>query len=117
VLRTAAVGGARIEHRLLAAVTGRVGTALDDVLRSAVAAGVLVAGKAGYAFRHELFREAVLWDLLPGERAAAHRAFAEALQGDPSLGREYLPSVPLALHWHGPGRGDGDRGRGCAAGR
>ena len=106
VLRTAAVGGARVEHRLLAVVTGQEDTALDDELRPAVAAGVLVAGQAGYAFRHELFREAVLWDLLPGERAAAHRAFAVALRGDPSLGREYLPSVPLALHWHGAGEGE-----------
>ena len=82
VLRTAAVGGARIEHQLLAGVTGQEGTALDDALRPAVAAGVLVADQAGYAFRHELFREAVLWDLLPGERAQAHRAFAQALQSE-----------------------------------
>ena len=62
-------------------------------------------GQAGYAFRHELFREAVLWDLLPGERAGAHRAFAEALETSPSLSQEslHLPLVPLALHWHGAG--------------
>ena len=86
-------------------MTGQDGTALDDALRPAVAAGVLVAGKAGYAFRHELFREAVLWDLLPGERVQAHRAFAEVLQADPPLSQESLlvPSVPLALHWHGAG--------------
>ena len=43
VLRTAAVGGA--QHRAQAAgrVTGLEGTALDDALRPAVAAGVLVA--------------------------------------------------------------------------
>ena len=103
VLRTAAVGGARIEHRLLARATGLEGTALDDPLRPAVAAGVLVAGQAGYAFRHELFREAVLWDLLPGERVQAHRAFAEALQSGPPLSPDVLPSVQLALHWHGAG--------------
>jgi len=105
VLRTAAVGGAAIGHRLLAKVIGRDGKALDDALRPAVAAGVLVAGEAGYAFRHELFREAVLWDLLPGERVQAHRAFAEALQADPLLSPESLlvRSVPLALHWHGAG--------------
>ena len=103
VLRTAAVGGAHIEHRLLARATGLEGTALDDALRPAVAAGVLVAGEAGYSFRHELFREAVLWDLLPGERVQAHRAFAEALQSGPPLSRDVLPSVQLALHWHGAG--------------
>ncbi len=102
-LRTTAVGGAHIEHRLLARVTGLEGTALDDALRPAVAAGVLVAGEAGYAFRHELFREAVLWDLLPGERVQAHRAFAEALQSDSPLSPDVLPSVQAALHWHGAG--------------
>jgi DNA-binding CsgD family transcriptional regulator len=101
VLRTAAVGGAHVGHRLLARVTGQQGTALDDALRPAVAVGVLVAGAAGYAFRHELFREAVLWDLLPGERAHAHRAFAEALQSGPAS--LHLSSVALALHWHGAG--------------
>jgi hypothetical protein len=81
---------------------------LDDALRPAVAAGVLVASEGGYAFRHELFREAVLWDLLPGERAEAHRAFAEAVQSGPPLSpaSPHLPSVPLALHWHGAGEGE-----------
>jgi len=108
VLRTAAVGGASIEHRLLAAVTGLGDAALDDALRPAVAAGVLVASEGGYAFRHELFREAVLWDLLPGERVQAHRAFAEALQSGPPLSpaSPHLPSLPLALHWHGAGEGE-----------
>ena len=103
VLRAAAVGGARLGHRLLAAVTGRDGEALDDALRPAVTAAVLVAGQADYAFRHELFREAVLWDLLPGERTGIHRAFAEALQAAPSLSPDYLPSVAEALHWRGAG--------------
>jgi DNA-binding CsgD family transcriptional regulator/tetratricopeptide (TPR) repeat protein len=86
-------------------VTGQEGTALDDALRPAVAGGVLVADEAGYTFRHELFREAVLWDLLPGERARAHRSFAEALQAFPLLDAEslHLRSVPLALHWHNAG--------------
>jgi DNA-binding CsgD family transcriptional regulator/tetratricopeptide (TPR) repeat protein len=103
VLRAAAVGGARVVHGLLAAVTRRGGEALDGALRPAVTAAVLVPGEADYAFRHELFREAVLWDLLPGERAAIHRAYAEALEADPSLSLEYLPSVAQALHWRGAG--------------
>ena len=103
VLRAAAVGGTRIGHGLLAVVIRQEGELLDDALRPAVAAGVLVAGETDYAFRHELFREAVLWDLLPGERAGIHRAFAEALQADPSLSLDYLPSVAQALHWRGAG--------------
>jgi DNA-binding CsgD family transcriptional regulator/tetratricopeptide (TPR) repeat protein len=104
VLRAAAVGGARIGHRLLTAVTGLEGEGLDDALRPAVGAAVLTADEAGYAFRHELFREAVMWDLLPGERAGIHRAYAGALQADPSLSLESLPSVQLALHWRGAGK-------------
>ncbi len=103
VLRAAAVGGARVGHGLLAAVIRQQGDVLDDALRPAVTAAVLVTGEADYAFRHELFREAVLWDLLPGERAGIHRAFAEALEADPSLSLDYLPSVALALHWCGAG--------------
>jgi|SRR5450755_714214 DNA-binding CsgD family transcriptional regulator/tetratricopeptide (TPR) repeat protein len=103
VLRAAAVGSTRVGHGLLAAVTGRDGEVLDAALRPAVTAAVLVTGEADYAFRHELFREAVLWDLLPGERAGIHRAFAEALQADPSLSLDYLPSVAEALHWRGAG--------------
>jgi len=103
VLRAAAVGGARVGHGLLAAVTGQAGEVLDDALRPAVTAAVLVAGEADYAFRHELFREVVLWDLLPGERAGIHRAFAEALEADPSLSLDYLPPVAQALYWRGAG--------------
>ncbi len=104
VLRAAAVGGTRAEHGLLAAVTGQGDAALEAALRPALAAGVLVIDPdGGYVFRHELFREALLEDLLPGERARAHRAFAEALQADPGLGPDHLPSVQLAVHWQGAG--------------
>ena len=103
VLRVAAVGGARIGHGLLAAVTGQEGEVLDDALRPAVTAAVLVVGEADYAFRHELFREVVLWGLLPGERARFHRAFAEALEANPSLSLDRLPPVAQALHWRGAG--------------
>jgi len=103
VLRVAAVGGSRIGHGLLASVTGLGDAALAAALRPAVAASVLVADADGYAFRHELFREALWEDLLPGERTQGHRAFAEALQADPSLSPDYLPSVQLAVHWRGAG--------------
>jgi hypothetical protein len=68
----------------VATVTEREGATLEDALRPAVAARV--TGEAGYAFGHELFREAVVRDLLPGGRAPAHRAFAEAVQCPRPLG-------------------------------
>ena len=86
LLRTAAVGGSRAGHGLLAAVTGWDDAALTAAVRPAVAANVLVSDGDGYAFRHQLIREAVLEDLLPGERAQAHRRFALALDSSAGAG-------------------------------
>jgi len=101
VLRTAAVGGHRIGHALLTAVTGSDDQALTAGLRPAVAANVLVSDADGYAFRHELIREAVLGDLLPGELAQAHHRFAEALEAAPSLSPDGAAAVQVAQHWLG----------------
>ena len=101
LLRTAAVGGPRFSHALLAAVTGLDDDSLTAGLRPAVAANVLLAGADGYAFRHALIREAVLADLLPGERAQAHRHFAETLQAVPSLSADGTGAVHVARHWLG----------------
>jgi hypothetical protein len=101
LLRTAAVGGHRVGHALLAAVAGSDDDALTAGLRPAVAANVLVSDTDGYAFRHELIREAVLGDLLPGERAQAHRRFAEALESAPSLSPDGAAAVQMAQHWLG----------------
>ena len=97
LLRTAAVGGSRAGHGLLTAVTGWDDAALTAAVRPAVAANVLVSDGDGYAFRHQLIREAVLEDLLPGERAQAHRRFALALS--PAAGAE--AAVAVARHWRG----------------
>lgn len=104
VLRAAAPGGARIGHRLLATVTGLGDAELAAALRPAVSGGVLVADGDGYAFRHELFREAVREDTLPGELVQAYRAFAEALTADPSLSPDYLVPARLARRGRGLAR-------------
>jgi predicted ATPase len=96
VLRSAAAGGIRVGHGLLAAVTGLDDLALAAALRPAVAANVVAADADGYAFRHALIREAVWEDLLPGERTQAERAFAEALEADPALSPDGLIAVRLA---------------------
>ena len=104
-LRIAAAGGARLSHLLLAAVTGLDDTALTAALRPAVDANVLVSDSDGYAFRHQLIREAVLEEMLPGERAQAHRAFAAALEARLEAGSRAGPEATLvvlaALHWRG----------------
>jgi hypothetical protein len=116
VLRIAATGGARLSHLLLAAVTGLDDAALTAALRPAVEANVLVSDSDGYAFRHQLIREAVRDEMLPGERAQAHRAFAVALEARLEAGSRAGPEstlvVPAALHW----RGAHDDERALAAG-
>jgi ATP/maltotriose-dependent transcriptional regulator MalT len=106
VLRTAAIGGSRVSHALLAAVTRGDDAALTAGLRPAVAANVMVTDTEGYAFRHELIREAIAGDLLPGERAPAHRRFAEILEASPSLSPAGIPAVQIAQHWLGAGVAD-----------
>lgn len=98
VLQAMAVGGFQVGHRLLVAVTGAGG--LDAALRAAVASNIVVADdEGGYAFRHALIQEAIRDDLLPGERQRLHRAYAEALEADPSLGQDAWVAARTALHW------------------
>ncbi|MFF6880622.1 AAA family ATPase [Streptomyces sp. NPDC012474] len=82
VLRTAAVAGRRVEHDLLREAAGLPEPELESALRAAVGRQLLVAGDDDtYSFRHALAREAVYADLLPGERARLHGAFARLLAG------------------------------------
>src|SRR5580704_1636395 len=103
VLRTAAAGVGRVSHELLAAASGLDDGALSAALRPAVAAGVLVVDGDGYRFRHALISEAVRDDQLPGERATAHRRFAQALTADHALAADGRRSAELAFHWHAAG--------------
>ncbi|WP_264926410.1 AAA family ATPase, partial [Streptomyces sp. A012304] len=82
VLRTAAVAGRRVEHDLLRDAVGLPEDELESALREALGRQLLVPGDGDtYAFRHALAREAVYADLLPGERARLHGAFARLLAG------------------------------------
>ncbi|MEU5995502.1 AAA family ATPase [Spirillospora sp. NPDC047418] len=100
-LRAASAGGEHVGHALLAAVTGLPESGLSAALRPAVDHGLLVADGDGYAFRHALIRDAVHEDLLPGERAALHRRYAEAVERRPELCD--APASALAVHWQGCG--------------
>ncbi|NEA98286.1 helix-turn-helix transcriptional regulator [Streptomyces sp. SID13726] len=82
VLRTAAVAGRRVEHDLLRDAVRLPDEELEAALREAIGRQLLVPGdRDTYAFRHALAREAVYADLLPGERARLHGAFARLLDG------------------------------------
>ncbi|UZN03978.1 helix-turn-helix transcriptional regulator [Cellulomonas sp. S1-8] len=85
LVQLASAAGRRVAEPLLRAAAdaaSRPGTPQDSVdaaLREAVAQHVLVVEDGAIAFRHALLAEAVYGDLLPGEAAAAHRAFLVAL--------------------------------------
>ncbi|MFC8995841.1 ATP-binding protein [Streptomyces rochei] len=82
VLRTAAVAGRRVGHELLRDAVGLPEEELESALREALGRQVLVSDDGDtYSFRHALAREAVYADLLPGERARLHGAFARLLGG------------------------------------
>ena len=100
VLRVASAGGETTGHALLGAVTGLDDAALTRAVRPAVIANVLHARGDGYAFRHELIREAVHEDLLPGEHGRLHSRFAEAIDADPTLVPPGRAAIEMAHHWH-----------------
>jgi DNA-binding CsgD family transcriptional regulator/tetratricopeptide (TPR) repeat protein len=105
VLGVAAVAGRRVAHDLLARVAGLPDDRLHEGLRAAISAHLLVvesgSGMEHYAFRHALVQEVVYDELLPGERRAWHRAFADALDAEtPVAGAtEAGHWAELAHHW------------------
>ncbi|MFE6742813.1 helix-turn-helix transcriptional regulator [Streptomyces tubercidicus] len=102
VVRTAAEGGSTVEHELLAAVCRMPEDDLIEALRAAVGSNTLVPTQdgTGYRFRHALAREAVVDDLLPGERTRLNRRYAEALEANPSLVRAEVCAARLASYWY-----------------
>lgn len=103
LLRVAAAGGQRVDHRLLAAVAGLSDEQVWEALRDAVAAGVLLVDQAagGYAFRHSLTRDALHHDGLPGEGMHLHRRYAQAVEADPCLvGGPAQAAATVAYHWY-----------------
>ena len=100
VLRVASAGGAMTGHTLLGVVSGLDDAALTRAIRPAVIANVLHPSGDGYAFRHELIREAVHDDLLPGEHGRMHSRFAEAIDADPALVPPGRAAIEMAHHWH-----------------
>lgn len=102
VLRVVSAAGRWAPDRLLAAVAGLPDADLEAGLREAVQQQLLVVDGSGrgYGFRHALARAAVHDDLLPGERARLHKAYAEAIEADAELaGADLDASSMLAHHW------------------
>jgi DNA-binding CsgD family transcriptional regulator/tetratricopeptide (TPR) repeat protein len=100
VVRVAAVGGVRVGHALLSAVTGIGDAALTDAVRPAVRSNRLLIEGSIYVFRHALIREVLYEDMLPGERMPLHLRYAEILEVDPSLASPGRAVVESAHHWY-----------------
>jgi DNA-binding CsgD family transcriptional regulator/tetratricopeptide (TPR) repeat protein len=107
VLAVVAVAGRRVPHRLLETVAGLDDRDLAEDLRVVVALHLLVTrpGEDGYEFRHALLGEVVDADLLPGERARLHTAYAQALTERPELAgvASAVLAAELAVHWDAAG--------------
>jgi tetratricopeptide (TPR) repeat protein len=107
VLGVVAVAGRRVPHRLLAEVAGLEDQLLVQALRAAVADQLLVTrpDQDGYELRHALLAEVIEADLLPGERARLHAAYARVLIERPELA-DASPAVAaaeVAVHWDAAG--------------
>ena len=87
-----------LTHPLVTRLAGLPESRLDEAIREAALSGILVVVDDDYRFRHALLREAVHDDLLPGERARLHRAYAEALDDDGG-DTEVADPAALAYHW------------------
>ncbi|WP_165367893.1 ATP-binding protein, partial [Phytoactinopolyspora endophytica] len=103
VLRLLAIGGNRVDHALLAAVSELDASALDDALREALSAGVLRVDGSGYAFRHALLREVLHEDVLPGAHARYHARYAGMIEQRPELVQSGSASIAVAHHWYNSG--------------
>ncbi len=98
LLAAAAVGGRVIDETVLGDVVDLPPARRAAAIRAAVGASLLTiepgAAHDAVAFHHALLREAVLADLLPGERRDVHARWAVALsQRDPNA------TAAIAEHW------------------
>jgi DNA-binding CsgD family transcriptional regulator len=103
-LRAASVVGRRVEHGLLVEAAGLSEDDLEQGVRAALDAQVIVTDPSGegYVFRHALSQEAIYGDLLPGERRRLHTRVAEVLARQPvpaGVGGA-RQAAELAHHWY-----------------
>ncbi|WP_319461693.1 helix-turn-helix transcriptional regulator [Micromonospora sp. RTP1Z1] len=95
VVHAVAAGVEPVEHWLLAQVVRLPEEELIEAVRAAVAHRLLVGADEGYRLRHRLVAEVLAHELLPAERSALHRRYAEAL----TSATAELHQARLAHHW------------------
>ncbi|MFB8189185.1 AAA family ATPase [Microbacterium sp. NPDC055988] len=99
VVKVASGAERPLSHPLITRLADLPEQRLDEAIREATRSGILVVAEDDYRFRHALLREAVHDDLLPGERARLHRAYAEALEAAASSSDTSEDAAALAYHW------------------
>ncbi len=103
VVRMLAVAGRDVDDRLIVAATGLPEEAIHAAIHDLVDRQLVVLDPEGpgVALRHVLFQEAILGDLVGGERRRLHVAMAEALTSHPELAgaSEAGAAGELAHHW------------------
>ena len=82
LLRVAALLGRSFDWNVVARAVSIAPANAPDYFRLAVQAQLLEVDGAGFRFRHDLSRDAVLADILPGERAVLAGAALAALSAD-----------------------------------
>jgi DNA-binding CsgD family transcriptional regulator/tetratricopeptide (TPR) repeat protein len=96
LLTAAALLGRHFDWQVAAEAVGVERAAGPRLLRLAVRAQLVEVDGTGFRFRHELTRDAVLAELVPGERAALARSLLSAL-GDPGeIGERVEMAASLA---------------------
>src|SRR6267142_571165 len=98
ILSTAAVIGQRFAYELLLQIAGGSRPTVVAALRAGIAEQVIEEGPSEqfeYAFRHALFRDALLGELIGPERQDLHRAVALAVES--ATPESDLPSVANEL--------------------
>ncbi|MEU8261866.1 AAA family ATPase [Micromonospora sp. NPDC048999] len=95
VVHAVAAGVEPVEHWLLAEVVRLSEAELIEAVRAAVAHRLLIGADDGYRLRHRLVAEVLAHELLPAERAALHRRYAEVL----TSATAELHQARLAHHW------------------
>lgn len=100
LVRAAAIAGREVSEGLLARMTESEGEDLFRELRGLLAGQVLVrdAADGSYSFRHALLREAVLRELLEGERKQLHLLCARGLVSDLDKSKEDPVILAGAAH-------------------
>ncbi|MBV9005253.1 MAG: AAA family ATPase [Solirubrobacterales bacterium] len=99
--------GRRLEETVLAEITGIEHDSLHTALREAVAEQVLEAADDGrFLFRHALLREALVDDLLPGERVELHLILARLLEEQTAADEDRQAQLAATIAGHYAAAGD-----------